>query len=92
MLEQAWRSDALKEDWELDRRVDAGQGGSRTVRLRGAGGVVDSLVTSVLADVTQALPPCSHTECCELSDDAALEVCGLFCARARACVCVQGCE
>ena len=92
MLEQAWRSDALKEDWELERRVDVGQGGSRTVHLRGAGGVVDSVVSSVLADVTQALPPCSHTECCELSDDAALEVCGLFCVRALVCVCVQGCE
>ena len=87
MLEQAWRSDALKEDWELERSVDDGKGGSRMVRLRGAGGVVDSLVTSVLADVTQALPPCSHTECCELSDDAALEVCSPLCVCARACVC-----
>ncbi len=72
---QAWRSDELKEDWELERSVDARQGGSQTVRLRGAGGVVDSIVTSVLGDVMQPLPPCSHTECCELSDDAALEVC-----------------
>ena len=81
---QAWRSDALKEDWELESSVDEGKGGSRTVRLRGAGGVVDTIFTSVLADVTQALPPCSHTECCELSDDAALEVCSPLCV----CVCV----
>ena len=47
--------------------------------------LVEDSVASVLADVTQALLPCSHTECCELSDDAALEVCSaraytiLFC-------------
>ena len=76
MLEQAWRSDALKEDWELDRRVDAGQGGSRTVRLRGAGGIVDSVFTSgFLGDLMQPQPPCSVAECCELNDDAALKVC-----------------
>ena len=89
-MEQAWRSDALKEDWELERSVDAGQGGSRTVRLRGAGGVVDTIFTSVLADVTQALPPCSHTECCELSDDAVLEVYSPLCVCVRARLCVQG--
>jgi hypothetical protein len=33
--------------------------------------LVEDSVASVLADVTQALLPCSHTECCELSDDAA---------------------
>ena len=92
MLEQSWRSDALKEDWELERSVDDGKGGSRMVLLRGAGGVVDTIFTSVLADVTQALPPCSHTECCELSDDAALEVCSLLCVCARARLCVQGRE
>lgn len=54
--------------------MDAEQGGSHIVRLRGAGGIVDSIVASVLADVTQPPSPCSHTDCCELSDDAALEV------------------
>ena len=44
--------------------------------------LVEDSVASVLADVTQALLPCSHTECCELSDGAALEVCSPF-ARAR---------
>ena len=46
--------------------------------------LVEDSVASVLADVTQALLPCSHTECCELSDDAALEVCSPF-ARMRVC-------
>ena len=72
---QAWKSDELKDDWELERSVDAGQGGSRTVRLRGAGGIVDSVFTSgFLGDMMQAQPPCSATDCFELNDDAALEV------------------
>ncbi len=71
---QAWRSDELKEDWELERTWADTAGGSRTVRLRGSGGVVDAVVSSVLSDVMQPLPPCSVTECCELSDDAVLEV------------------
>ena len=74
---QAWRSDELQEDWELERDVDTRQGGSRTVRLRGAGGIVDRVVASVFADLMQPLPPCNpNTECFELSDDAALEVNG----------------
>ena len=69
---QAWKSDELKDDWELERRVD----GSRTVRLRGAGGIVDSVFTSgFLGDLMQPQPPCSAAECCELNDDAALKVC-----------------
>ena len=57
--------------------MDTGQGGSRTVRLRGAGGIVDRVVASVFADLMQPLPPCNpNTECFELSDDAALEVNG----------------
>ena len=72
---QAWRSDELKDDWELERSLDAGQGGSRTVRLRGAGGIVDSVFTSgFLGDLMQPQPPCSVTECFELDDNAALEV------------------
>ena len=76
MLVQAWKSDELEEDWELERCVDAGQGGSQTVRLRGAGGIVDSVFTSgFLSDLMQPQPPCSAAECCELNDDAALKVC-----------------
>ena len=72
---QAWKSDELKDDWELERSVDARQGGSRTVRLRGAGGIVDSVFTSgFLGDLMQPQPPCSAAECCELNDDAALKV------------------
>ena len=57
--------------------MNAGQGGSRTVRLRGAGGIVDSVFTSgFLGDLMQPQPPCSVAECCELNDDTALEVCG----------------
>ena len=73
---QAWKSDELKDDWELERSVDGRQGGSLTVRLRGAGGIVDSVFTSgFLGDLMQQQPPCSVAECCELNDDAALEVC-----------------
>jgi hypothetical protein len=76
VLVQAWKSDELKDDWELERSVDARQGGSRTVRLRGAGGTVDSVFTSgFLGDLMQPQPPCSAAECCELNDDSALEVC-----------------
>ena len=70
---QAWKSDELKDDWELERSVDDRQGGSRTVRLRGAGGIVDSVFTSgFLGDLMQAQPPCSVTECFELDDNAEL--------------------
>jgi hypothetical protein len=73
---QAWKSDELKDDWELERSVDGRQGGSRTVRLRGAGGIVDSVFTSgFLGDLMQPQPPCRVAECCKLNDDAALEVC-----------------
>ena len=73
---QAWKSDELEDDWELERSVDDRQGGSRTVRLRGAGGIVDSVFTSgFLGDLMQPQPPCRVDECCELNDDAALEVC-----------------
>ena len=71
---QAWRSDELKDDWELERTVDEGSGGSRTIQLRGAGGIVNSVVASVLGDLMTAPPPCSVADCCELNDDAALEV------------------
>ena len=54
--------------------MDGGQGGRRTVNLQGAGGIVNSMVASVLGDLMQPLPPCSAAECHELSDDAALEV------------------
>ena len=57
--------------------MNAGQGGSQTVRLRGADGIVDSVFTSgFLGDLMQPQPPCSVAECCELNDDTALEVCG----------------
>ena len=56
--------------------MNAGQGGSQTVRLRGADGIVDSVFTSgFLGDLMQPQPPCSVAECCELNDDTALEVC-----------------
>ena len=71
---QAWTSDALGEDWELERAVDAAQGGSRTVRLRGPDGIVDIVVSSFLGDLMQAPPPCGAAECFEMDDDAALEV------------------
>ncbi len=71
---QAWKSDELQDDWELERTVDAGQGGCRTVRLRGAGGIVNSVVSHVLGDLMQPLPPCNVADCCDISDDAALEV------------------
>ena len=44
----------------------------------GAAVLVEDSVASVLADVTQALLPRSHTECCELIDNAALKVCSPF--------------
>ena len=71
---QVWTSDALGEDWELERAVDAAQGGSRTVRLRGPDGIVDIVVSSFLGDLMQAPPPCGAAECFEMDDDAALEV------------------
>ena len=74
MRSQAWESDKLKDDWELERTVDGGRGVRRTIHLQGAGGIVNSLVASVLGDLMQPLPPCSASECHELSDDAALEV------------------
>ena len=52
---QVWTSDALGEDWELERAVDAAQGGSRTVRLRGPDGIVDIVVSSFLGDLMQPL-------------------------------------
>ncbi len=73
-LVQVWTSDALGEDWELERAVDAAQGGSRTVRLRGPDGIVDIVVSSFLGDLMQPLPPCGAAECFEMDDDAALEV------------------
>ena len=75
MLGQAWESDKLKDDWELERTVDGGRGGRRTVNLQGAGGIVNSMVASVLGDLMQPQPPCSVAECCELNDDSALKVC-----------------
>jgi hypothetical protein len=39
---------------------------------------VDSVVISILGDLMQPLPPCSAAECCEMDDDAALEVSDLF--------------
>jgi hypothetical protein len=74
---QAWKSDELQDNWELERLVDAGQGGSRTVRLRGAGGIVNNVVKHVLGDLMQPLPACGVEECCfdaVFSDNAALEV------------------
>ena len=71
---QAWESDKLKDDWELERTVDGGQGGRRTVHLQGSGGIVNSMVLSVFGDLMQPLLPCSVSECYELSDDVALEV------------------
>ncbi len=35
---------------------------------------MDIVVISVLGDLMQPLPPCSAAECCEMDDDAALEV------------------
>jgi hypothetical protein len=70
---QAWKSDELQDNWELERTVD----GSRTVRLRGAGGIVDNIVKHVLGDLMQPLPACGVEECCfdaVFSDNAALEV------------------
>ena len=96
MLAQAWESDKLKDDWELERTVDGGRGGRRTVNLQGAGGIVNSMVASVLGDLMQPLPPCSAAECHELSDDAALEVrspshisslCMYICTDTSLCVC-----
>ena len=71
---QAWTSDALGEDWELERAVYAVQGGTWTVRLRGPDGIVDNVVSSFLGDLMQPLQPCGAAECFEMDDDAALEV------------------
>ena len=71
---QAWESDKLKEDWEPDSAVDAGQGGSRTVYLRGAEGIVTQMVASILPDLMKPLSGCSAADCFDLSDDAELEV------------------
>ncbi len=35
---------------------------------------MDIVVISVLGDLMQPLPPCSADECCDMDDDAALEV------------------
>ncbi len=74
MLAQAWESDKLKDDWELERTVDGGRDGRRTIHLQGSDGIVNRMVQSVLGDLMQPLPPCSASDCHELSDDAALEV------------------
>ena len=71
---QAWTSDALGEDWELERAYEAAQGGSLTVRLRGPDGIIDKVVSSFLGELMQAPPPCVAAECFEMDDDAALEV------------------
>ena len=71
---QAWESDKLKDDWELERTVDGGRDSRRTVHLQGSDGIVNHMVRSVSGDLMQPLPPCSASDCHELSDDAALEV------------------
>ena len=71
---QAWRSDEQQDDWEPERAAITSQVGSQAVRLRGPGGIVDIVVISVLGDLMQPLPPCSAAECCEMDNDAALEV------------------
>ena len=70
---QAWTSDTLKDDWEgvASTAVPAS---ARTVRLSGCGGIVDAIVVSVLKGNLDPRPPCAASECCELNDDAALEV------------------
>jgi hypothetical protein len=35
---------------------------------------VNSVVSHVLGDLMQPLPPCNVADCCDISDDAALEV------------------
>ena len=72
---QAWKSDALKDDWEGYCLVSsAGQASPRTARLSGSGGIVDVIVASVLKGNLDLRPPCCVSECCDLNDDAALEV------------------
>ena len=61
--------------------MDGGPTGSWTIQLRGAGGIVNSVVASTLGDLMNAPPPCSVADCCELNDDAALEVCMHFAKR-----------
>jgi hypothetical protein len=74
---QAWKSDALKDDWEGYCLVSsAGQASPRTARLSGSGGIVDVIVASVLKGNLDLRPPCCVSECCDLNDDAALEVLG----------------
>lgn len=64
--------------------MEAEQGGSQIVRLRGTGGVVDILIASFLPDLMQKPTPCSYEDCCELNDDAELEVyITLHCERAH---------
>ncbi len=64
--------------------MDTGQGSCQIVRLRGAGGVVDISIASFLPDLMQQPTPCSRADCCELSDDAELEVyITLHCGRAH---------
>ena len=72
---QAWKSDTLKDDWEGYCLVSsAGQASPRTARLSGSGGIVDVIVASVLKGNLDLRPPCCVSECCDLNDDAALEV------------------
>jgi hypothetical protein len=62
----------------------AEQGGSQIVRLRGTGGMVDISIASFLPDLMQQPTPCSYEDCCELNDDAELEVyITLHCERAH---------
>jgi hypothetical protein len=60
---QAWESDKLNDDWELERTVDGGREGRRTVHLQGSDGIVNKMVHSVLDDLMQPLLPCSVSEC-----------------------------
>ena len=72
---QAWKSDTLKDDWEGYCLVSsAGQASPRTARLSGSGGIVDAIVASVLKGNLDLRPSCCVSECCDLNDDAALEV------------------
>jgi hypothetical protein len=54
--------------------TSAGQAIPRPVRLGGSGGIVDAIVVSVLKGNLDPRPACSASDCCELNDDAALEV------------------
>ena len=72
---QAWKSDTLKDDWEGYCLVSsAGQASPRTARLSGSGGIVDAIVASVLKGNLDLRPSCCVSECCDLNDDAALQV------------------